>query len=387
MYYVDNEGIYYFENNERVYMLPDSGFEGIIEYIIENYHHQIGPNYVINNEEVIRLSNAILNIVAIASEECLNKSLKSLINCLSAYNSNLDYECAFYISEVCFRITQMLVGGYNSTYALNCIYEFSKDSLFKLYLLDKEYYRHIASALYALNGFLEYPAMCGFYDMRYTYDYSNATGNINGVDVDHIAVTGFFAHMGLQMSDEGFNVPEYEKYLRTCELLDEFWCVVEGMCKKRVNFASLKFELLRNKINDSEWNGLEFVIADILSKFNRQKKIAKKEGCAGWDAYVDRRAMLPSSRILLGLCFGSLILIMILVIIHSIIMGSIVSAGVFVIALVCSSGWILGYSEEKRCEIYKERYIKYELEQISIAAMYNTWYTPKYLNLNDYKKR
>lgn len=389
MYTADKNGFAYRDSNNVVTSLSfDEGTERIVSCIIDNFKHNIGPNHVVNSEEVTRLSILLYENLQMVSINIQYESLVTLLKALAKGTWYYETDSVFYMAKLCYRISKELILRYKMSDAVYAMVVFSKEWLFNLFLYDRKYYRCIVSAFYQEMEIAPYVAQFGFYDARSIYDSGNAVINDKAIDVDHIVIADVYANIGVQMITEGESSQYKSYYEYVLELSRDFWEITNSQYRNKIKKLLFTYSKLYKKalLNanippntdglTNSWLGMCFVIADIDAKFNKQKSIAKKKGFNTWNNVIDRRSMLLSSKILLGIC-SAVTLLIIVALIHD---KSIGWAIVFLLAYFFGGVWVLCNDDSSRYKIYRQNMIDYELAQIAIAAKMGTWYEPLYLN-------
>lgn len=355
----------------------------IIFSALSNFKHTIGPNKVVNNEEVLRLVPLAYNSISALPEPVLRGAFNLIFSTLSEYRSDYDLTCTFMMSSLAFRIAQTLIFELNEPDVAEFLVNFSYSTLFDLMLNDRDYYHHIVAAFYKEMKVETYPCYYGMYDARHIFDSTNALGDNKAVDTDYIVMAEIFANIVLQMAENGNSVTYFNQCKEIVELTNIFWKNVDASCKHRINISSFEYvRIFRISLNNKvcPWYGMAFACADIKAWFNRQKKIARMCGFKAWNKCIDRRRMLLSSKILLGLV-GAFMVALIIALIHD---GSLVETIIAIVAFVLAEGWIMNLDDAGRTRIYEESLKRYDARQIAIAAERGIWYEPLALNGNNY---
>lgn len=356
-----------------------------VESIINNYNHAIGHNAIANDDESIKLIRIIYQEIDNISETDLIISLFRLCETVSVYKIGRDINCTYALARLCYKISRKLIVDYDNTDAVYAMFLMAKERLFELYLLDKNYYRHVASAFYAEMEVDSFAYKFGFYDAREIYENLAMTSVSTKVDVDHIIIADIYASIGIQMQDKGLTSRYIEQYVKFRNLSDKFWTITKKSCIYKIYnpyFAYLKLykECMVGKeivdgINEANYV-LAFVIADINSKFVCQRKIAKKIGAIKWNNIIDRRKLLLSSKILLGIAF-TMILLIVVALVHDKSFGWTIFVALCFGAGACSYYFL---DDKARTQIYHEALVRYDIDQIVQAAQRGIWHEPIYLS-------
>lgn len=389
MYTIKNGQFVYIDKNNGKYtpLSNDEAAYRIVECIVANYKHRVGPNYVVNDEEVVRMIPLVSENLGVISNGVLLQCLCLLIDSLSNYDPNANLESTYYVSRTIFRISQELIFKQNNAETIRLMVDFSKNTIFELFLINRSYYRYIAAAFYDVVGVDHYAVKYGFFDTNHISDKRNAMGKENAPDVDYVIIPYVYSYIAIQMAEKGIEIDNLEYYNVVFSLAARFWEIVEKSCKNKLyvstfDFLKLYADCMKINADGSNWHGIAFAIADTKSWFGQQKKIAKKIGYKNWNACVDRRKMLTSSKILLTIAFSICLIILVAIIYYR----SVGWAIVFGIAFIIGAIWTLGIDDSARSRIYRQMMIDYDWEQIAIAAQNGLWYTPMYLDDISYYK-
>lgn len=133
MYTIKNGQFVYIDKNNGKYtpLSNDEAAYRIVECIVANYKHRVGPNYVVNDEEVVRMIPLVSENLGVISSGVLLQCLCLLIDSLSNYDPNANLESTYYVSRTIFRISQELIFKQNNAETIRLMVDFSKNMINK----------------------------------------------------------------------------------------------------------------------------------------------------------------------------------------------------------------------------------------------------------------
>lgn len=387
MYTIDENHFCYIDKNTGIKneLNPNEGALLIADEIIKNFNHTVGPNTVVNDEEVLRMVPLIYNNTKYLSEITLTSIFIKLLETVEVYVSGRDLACAYKIVRLCYKLSKDLIVNYGSCDVIYAMTIFSKERLFELYLIDRQYYRAMAAAFYLEMEIESYAVWHGFFDARHVFDSQNAIGPYEkAIDTDHVVIAEFFAGIGLQMHENGLDIKYVDEYTRICSLAKRFWDISYNVISKKFYVSNFDYShlyddaMLGEGSNDGffeKWYGLAFVIADTKSWFKKQKMVAVSRGCTNWNNIIDRRKTLTSTKIGIAI----VVAIMLFIVVNVISFKSVFAVIVALIIFAFAEAWIMRLDDKQREKITRDLIINSELYSIQLAAQKGVWYEPVYL--------
>lgn len=365
-------------SNIREFYDYDVGVRVICERLAKNYKHEVGPNEVVNDEEVIRMAKILYRNIECLSMSELIECMDSMIEILISDSFHFNVVCSYHIAKVLFCVSKELCYSYKSLHAVETMVWYTKEALFDMFLCNRERYKYIAAAFYNVMGIEPYAAYFGFYDARHIYNVKESIGSVDLIDADYIVIPEVYAAFAIQMKGEGIFVEKIERYESICALAEMFWKIVYKKFKWYRYISMIELEILYYKATYSKrekWYGLSFVISDMKSKFIRQREIAKRLGYSKWNNAVDRRKLKTISIILLILC-----VMLVGPMIYGVISdGSWIQTTLYGIAFIIPLGWVFGMNEHERREENRRMQLERDIRNIAIASNMGIWYEPLHL--------
>lgn len=271
----------------------------LLEDFISNFKYEVGPNKVINNEEVKRIGQIIYNQCGKFENQFLILASADLYEMVELYDKKYDLNNVHIATQIAVEMSRILIERKDCSGLIFPLLAF-KDRLFEIYLLDNKYYREMASAFYHTMGFEPWASNYGFYDCRWNYDIDNAKGTTNAIDSDYVVIPDFYARVCISLAEEGY-VCEYEQQCREIvSFAEEFWMIIahdmthpimtwRGKSNWLFNKAITGESVSRNGYFSSEWMGLAYLISITHRKYRKQISIAKKMGCPTLENVKDVR--------------------------------------------------------------------------------------------------
>lgn len=202
---------------------------------------------------------------------------KILLACCNGLTQGTHTSSGFALARVLFSVGEVArqQGDFR---AINALVTFCSDTLFALYLHEPVYYRYITYAFYSICKGHERIEDMGYFD---TIKYVERKRGYNGMEIDFIDMTAYYARSGIKSKQTPLGLHEYYKMLIKAH--DSFRAITDGIAGRYTeggavslyDYCMTKIPVEGNLGNPYIWAGLAYMVSLHMGAYKKRLRIAR----------------------------------------------------------------------------------------------------------------